>query len=108
MPFVDEEYVLNWLKSRGNLPADVVLEAVEAEDDSVDSDVNVYLQRGIQWDRVCTVQVNSGYVALNTYGHKEPGNEASFYSMQHGLWGVQPEDFEQLAAAIRRMVETHP
>lgn len=106
MPFVDEEYVLNWLKSRGNLPPEVVLEAVEAEDESVDADVNVYLPRGDKLERVCNVQVNPGYVGLNTYGYKEPGNRASLYCLQHGLWGVQPEDFEQLAAGIRKLVET--
>ena len=46
-------------------------------------------------------QVGGGYVCLNRYGYKTPGDAGSFYSQQLGHWGVQPEDLDALLPAVQ-------
>lgn len=101
MPFVDPEFVAAAL--RPMLPATLTLVPEDAEDEDMeDGSVNVMVA-GV---RRCAVQVNPGYLGLNTYGQTDPEDPRTFWMRNHGTWGVQPEDLRQVAAAVVALVST--
>ncbi len=101
MAYVDEIFVKKALEALG-LPAHVALTAVEADDESVDAEVQVHLHG--EEENKFAVQCGGGYLCLNEYGYARPGDTGSFYSRQWGRYGVQPDDLAKLHRELLALV----